>query len=83
MYHPCRNHDPAPPMRPAGWRGIGCYVSPYPAQISERYDYTTGDYVMVRQHIFQQANGIPAKCNPAACRECERERTWHDHGEPK
>lgn len=83
MYRPCRNSAPAeptPPHNPA-WPGPGCYVSPFPASFSEQYDYSTGDYVKIRQHFFPEADGTRRRCNPTACRECERERTWHDHGE--
>lgn len=49
------------------------YVSPIPTE--ERFDYrqrtVDHDPVKRRLHLWPQG-----PCNPAACRECEREATW-------
>lgn len=82
-----RTANPAPKIniadRSPAWTGTGCYVSPQPTIMRDVYDRTTGETKLTRLHLWPGRPGeepiIP--CKPALCRECERERTWHDHGE--
>lgn len=59
-----------------------CYVSPIPAEF--RLDYRVrdieGNATWRRVHLWPMPDGGVMLCNPALCRECERERSWHDHG---
>jgi hypothetical protein len=55
------------------------YISPIPAE--ERLSYynrVEGGPVMERVHLWPDRDGIILPCNPALCRECERERTWKE-----
>lgn len=61
----------------------GCYVSPIPAAIQPNYYRRVDGWPkMERVHLFPRPDGGVSPCNPDCCRECERERSWHDHGEP-
>lgn len=73
--------------RSPAWTMRGCYVSPFPVVIGQVYDPATGEQRLMRRHLFPPTSH-PAEppvvpCKPTLCRECERERAWHDHGEPR
>lgn len=62
----------------------GCYVSPFPTAIQPTYRRrrADGQPSMERVHLLPMRGGGIEACNPRLCRECEREQSWHDHGEP-
>lgn len=59
----------------------GCYVSPIPLKLEMVYNQQIADYVPVFRHHWPRENNVPIPCNPRCCRECNRERDNHDHGE--
>lgn len=60
----------------------GCYISPVPARLAPNYrNRVEGAPTIDRLHFFTDANGSEQPCDPRACRECERERSWHDYGD--
>ena len=55
------------------------YVSPLP--VADRPNYRKrieGNPTTERVHLWPDREGGVVACNPAGCRECERERTWKE-----
>ena len=60
----------------------GCYVSPIPTKVIDRYSRSKGRVIPVRSHLFPNPHGRePTLCEPRKCREHWRETNWHDHGD--
>ncbi|PZQ55293.1 MAG: hypothetical protein DI555_08065 [Novosphingobium pentaromativorans] len=55
------------------------YISPFPVEVGPNYrNRIEGAAVIERMHIMPRSDGGEETCQPRACRECERERTWKE-----